>query len=321
VIRKIFVVDGRSESDIDPLLSRRHAEFVLNENGAIVRDLQSRNGILVNGVKLVERLLEPGDVVQLGHLHVRYVEEEPPTIEYDPSSNATTATGMAPTVAVLAALPLRPDALVTAPDELTRAPALDEEVTTWPAAEPVAHAVSDPVDDAGLDITTLPASARPADPLATPPPRTYSPDDFDSTRLAASKYGDPEATRAAAPARPARPAIDLDATMIMAPPIPAAERSAPRPAPRAVAERSTDAWLVTDASLAITEASPTCARVLGLRSDTIVGGQLAEVLAKALGVVSAGDGPSPLSLSIERTPSNGALTITFTAGKASGISS
>ena len=93
--RKLVVNDGRSErevllvgpivigrdpschiSDLNPLLSRRHAEFVPRPTGLLVRDLGSRNGILVNGSKVPERMLTSGDVVQLGHLQLRYVEEE-----------------------------------------------------------------------------------------------------------------------------------------------------------------------------------------------------------------------------------------------------
>src|SRR5258708_3342745 len=92
-VRKLVVSDGRTErelllvgtivvgrdpscqlNDLDPLLSRRHAEFVPTSKGVTIRDLNSRNGILVNGDKVPEHSLKPGDVIQLGHLHVRYVE-------------------------------------------------------------------------------------------------------------------------------------------------------------------------------------------------------------------------------------------------------
>ena len=62
----------------DPLLSRRHAAFNAGARDAIVRDLGSRNGILVNGVKTPESVLKNGDVVQIGHLQVRYVDEVGP---------------------------------------------------------------------------------------------------------------------------------------------------------------------------------------------------------------------------------------------------
>ena len=94
MIRKLIIGNGRSEREIllvgnivigrdpachvsesDPLLSRRHAEIVANVHGVSVRDLDSRNGILVNGEKTQEQVLLPGDVVQMGHLQLRYIEE------------------------------------------------------------------------------------------------------------------------------------------------------------------------------------------------------------------------------------------------------
>ena len=62
----------------DPLLSRRHAAFLGDARDATVRDLDSRNGILVNGLKTREAKLRNGDVVQVGHLQVRYVDEVGP---------------------------------------------------------------------------------------------------------------------------------------------------------------------------------------------------------------------------------------------------
>jgi pSer/pThr/pTyr-binding forkhead associated (FHA) protein len=62
----------------DPLMSRRHAAFNAGVRDVIVRDLGSTNGILVNGVKMAESKLQNGDVVQIGHLQVRYVDEVGP---------------------------------------------------------------------------------------------------------------------------------------------------------------------------------------------------------------------------------------------------
>lgn len=94
MIRKIVIANGRGEREIllvgnitigrdpschvtesDPLLSRRHAEIVANIHGVSIRDLNSRNGLLVNGEKTREQVLLPGDVVQMGHLQLRYVED------------------------------------------------------------------------------------------------------------------------------------------------------------------------------------------------------------------------------------------------------
>ena len=62
----------------DPLMSRRHAAFSADARHAMVKDLGSRNGILVNGTKIPEAQLRNGDVVQIGHLQVKFVDEVGP---------------------------------------------------------------------------------------------------------------------------------------------------------------------------------------------------------------------------------------------------
>jgi hypothetical protein len=76
--REVLLVDsiavGRDPrcdvTSADPLLSRRHAEFVASGVAVVVRDLDSRNGILVNGRRLTEAVLQPGDVVQVAQMAV-----------------------------------------------------------------------------------------------------------------------------------------------------------------------------------------------------------------------------------------------------------
>jgi pSer/pThr/pTyr-binding forkhead associated (FHA) protein len=74
----------------DPLLSRRHAAFTADTRDAIVRDLESRNGILVNGAKTKEARLKHGDVVQIGHLQVKYVDEVGPFVDVPSGDDAAT---------------------------------------------------------------------------------------------------------------------------------------------------------------------------------------------------------------------------------------
>jgi pSer/pThr/pTyr-binding forkhead associated (FHA) protein len=96
----------------DPLLSRRHAEFS-NAREATVRDLGSRNGILVNGVKTPLAVLRGGDVVQVGHLQVKFVDEIGPFTDVPgvhPDEAPTIASSDKPTV--------RLDARTVAPNDL-----------------------------------------------------------------------------------------------------------------------------------------------------------------------------------------------------------
>jgi pSer/pThr/pTyr-binding forkhead associated (FHA) protein len=64
------LVAGRGEiCDVildDPDCSRQHAEFVRDAEGVSLRDLGSKNGILVGGRRLVERRLRDGDEIRLG---------------------------------------------------------------------------------------------------------------------------------------------------------------------------------------------------------------------------------------------------------------
>ena len=51
----------------DPLVSRRHALLVVDEHGVTLEDLESRNGVLVNGSRITEKVhLEAGDLILIG---------------------------------------------------------------------------------------------------------------------------------------------------------------------------------------------------------------------------------------------------------------
>ena len=71
----------------DPLMSRRHAAFTADAKTVMVKDLGSRNGILVNGTKTPEARLSNGDVVQIGHLQVKFVDEVGPFRDAPGASN------------------------------------------------------------------------------------------------------------------------------------------------------------------------------------------------------------------------------------------
>ena len=65
-----FVVGRSTECQLsldDPLVSRRHAVLRVRRDGVTVQDLGSRNGVLVNGVKIDgERELAAGDKISIG---------------------------------------------------------------------------------------------------------------------------------------------------------------------------------------------------------------------------------------------------------------
>jgi hypothetical protein len=213
IVKKLLVNDGRSErevllvgtivvgrdpscqlNDLDPLLSRRHAEFVPSNKGVTVRDLKSRNGILVNGDKVPEHVLKPGDVVQLGHLHIRYVEEPVVKSPEDHSRvRAKTETGievptMAPAVRPVAPVPMA--AAASAPTSM-----LPIVVST---------------DDTDLEVTVAPpARQTPAvsSPAASRPSASHADDDLDATVAPISRSA-------------ASPTVDADHDVLELPPLP-----------------------------------------------------------------------------------------------------
>ena len=109
--RRLVLDDGRSQrelvlrermtvgrnpgcdiSDSDPRLSRRHAEFLATASGLVVRDLESRNGVRVNGRTVPEATLSPGDLVEIAHLRVRFLDDSPA----EPAGVALPTTSPAP---------------------------------------------------------------------------------------------------------------------------------------------------------------------------------------------------------------------------------
>ncbi len=75
--RPVLTIGRGSESDIvinDASISRRHAQVLRQANGNYMQDLSSSNGSKVNNEPLhTPRLLQFGDVVCLGSIHLEYV--------------------------------------------------------------------------------------------------------------------------------------------------------------------------------------------------------------------------------------------------------
>jgi two-component system response regulator GlrR len=63
----------------DATVSRFHCEVRIGEDGARVRDLDSRNGTILDGVRVVDAFLRAGSLVKLGRVGVRF--------EYSAESN------------------------------------------------------------------------------------------------------------------------------------------------------------------------------------------------------------------------------------------
>jgi pSer/pThr/pTyr-binding forkhead associated (FHA) protein len=64
-----FVIGRSRDADLmldDPNVSRRHAELRKQEGAWVVADLASTNGVKVNGRRVAEQRLNPGDEITVG---------------------------------------------------------------------------------------------------------------------------------------------------------------------------------------------------------------------------------------------------------------
>src|SRR2546423_6716962 len=83
---------GRVEDNtfpiIEPSVSSHHCEILLRGSDIVVHDLNSTNGTFINGEKVTESVLKPGQVLRLGQIEMRLEAE-----------NGGTAPALAPAAA------------------------------------------------------------------------------------------------------------------------------------------------------------------------------------------------------------------------------
>jgi pSer/pThr/pTyr-binding forkhead associated (FHA) protein len=59
-------------------VTRRHCCLALGDDGVLVRDLGSTNGVSINHVRVGEGLIRPGDILSIAHLRFRLLILPPP---------------------------------------------------------------------------------------------------------------------------------------------------------------------------------------------------------------------------------------------------
>jgi pSer/pThr/pTyr-binding forkhead associated (FHA) protein len=62
----------------EPSVSSHHCEVLLRGNEVMVRDLNSTNGTFINGEKITEKALKPGQTLRLGQIEMRLETDAPP---------------------------------------------------------------------------------------------------------------------------------------------------------------------------------------------------------------------------------------------------
>lgn len=82
-------VDDNTFPIVEPSVSSHHCEILLQGAEVVVRDLNSTNGTFINGDKIAESVLKPGQILRLGQIEMR--------LETDTATAPAPAASMKPT--------------------------------------------------------------------------------------------------------------------------------------------------------------------------------------------------------------------------------
>ena len=81
-LRADKITIGRNEDNTfqiaEPSVSSHHCEVLLRGKDVVVRDLNSTNGTFINGEKVTESVIKPGQILRLGQIEMR-LETDTPT--------------------------------------------------------------------------------------------------------------------------------------------------------------------------------------------------------------------------------------------------
>lgn len=72
-------------------VSSHHAEIILRGNDIVIRDLDSTNGTFINGEKITEAVLKPGQTLRFGMVELRLDTGDTPPPAAKPASPPATA--------------------------------------------------------------------------------------------------------------------------------------------------------------------------------------------------------------------------------------
>ena len=61
----------------EPSVSSHHCEVLLRGSEVVVRDLNSTNGTYINGEKVTEKVMKPGQILRLGQVELRLDTDAP----------------------------------------------------------------------------------------------------------------------------------------------------------------------------------------------------------------------------------------------------
>ena len=70
-------VDDNTFPIAEPSVSSHHCEILLRDKDVVVKDLNSTNGTFINGEKVTESVIKPGQILRLGQIEMRLETDTP----------------------------------------------------------------------------------------------------------------------------------------------------------------------------------------------------------------------------------------------------
>ncbi|HEX7569552.1 MAG TPA: FHA domain-containing protein, partial [Verrucomicrobiae bacterium] len=80
----------------DPSVSSHHAEILMRGTGILVRDLNSTNGTFLNGDRITEVVLKPGQILRFGQVELKIDDGQPVSAPPAPAPVSASAPAPAP---------------------------------------------------------------------------------------------------------------------------------------------------------------------------------------------------------------------------------
>ena len=91
---------GRVDDNMFPIaeasVSSHHCEVLLRGSDVVIHDLNSTNGTFINGEKITESVLKPGQTLRLGQVELRLETEGAPTSSTPPPAAKPSAPASSP---------------------------------------------------------------------------------------------------------------------------------------------------------------------------------------------------------------------------------
>ena len=91
---------GRVDDNMFPIaeasVSSHHCEVLLRGSDVVIHDLNSTNGTFINGEKITESVLKPGQTLRLGQVELRLETEGAPTSSTPPPASKPAAPSSSP---------------------------------------------------------------------------------------------------------------------------------------------------------------------------------------------------------------------------------